>query len=227
MKNQKASSHQKPLSLVDVSSAFVVLALGISLSILVFLLELIFKRINDHYFADNHKQVNTIPARPLEFKRRQQKRFVPKSNNRVSTKKIQSAPAKMMSGEPIIPKARPVVHNIKPQGHSKVVPAARLVKQVQAKRAVTVIPTKKIAKSIEPPQIQAEIHFKVNNNPPVVNINNQRPIVNINNSPTESKQQVGHSATGKTMNKNQAAAAIGNKRKKISALSFDKIEILE
>ena len=44
---------------------------------------------------------------------------------------------------------------------------------------------------------------------------------------TASKQQVGHSATGKTINKNQAAAAIGNKRKKISALSFDKIEILE
>ena len=51
MENQKASSRHKTLSLVDMSSAFVVLGLGISLSILVFLIELIYKRINDHYFT--------------------------------------------------------------------------------------------------------------------------------------------------------------------------------
>ena len=51
MENQKASSRQKALSLVDLSSAFVVLGLGISLSILVFLIELIYKRIKDHYFT--------------------------------------------------------------------------------------------------------------------------------------------------------------------------------
>jgi len=50
MENQKATSRQKVLSLVDMSSAFVVLGLGVSLSILVFIIELIYKRINDHYF---------------------------------------------------------------------------------------------------------------------------------------------------------------------------------
>jgi len=49
MENQKASTHQKALSLVDMASAFVVLGLGVSLAILVYLLELIYKRINDHY----------------------------------------------------------------------------------------------------------------------------------------------------------------------------------
>ncbi len=51
MENQKASSRHKALSLVDMSSAFVVLGLGISLSILVFLIELVYERINDHYFT--------------------------------------------------------------------------------------------------------------------------------------------------------------------------------
>lgn len=200
MKNQKASSHQKPLSLVDMSSAFVLLALiGISLSILIFLLELIFKRIKDHYFTD-HKQVDQTPLNPLQFKQGQQKHFTPKSNNLVgnSIKKTQSAPDKIMSDRP---KARPVVYNIK-QGQAKV-----------GHRAVTVIPTtKQIANSIKPLQIQAEIHAKANNNSPPVKINNQRPkIVDIDNAPPAAA----------------AAAAVGNKRKKISALSFDKIEILE
>lgn len=39
MENQKGSVHVKPLSLWDLSSAFVVLGLGISLAILVFLIE--------------------------------------------------------------------------------------------------------------------------------------------------------------------------------------------
>ena len=230
MKNQKASSHQKPLSLVDMSSAFVLLALiGISLSILIFLLELIFKRIKDHYFTD-HKQVDQTPLKPLQFKQGQQKHFTPKSNNLVgkTIKKTQSSPVKIMSDGPaIIPKTtRPSDHNIK-QGQAKLVPAAVLVKQVQAKRAVTVIPTtKQIANnSIKPLQIQAEIHAKANNNSPAVKINNQRPVVNIDNARIERKQ--GRSDAGKTINKNQATAAVDNKRKKISALSFDKIEILE
>ena len=53
MENQnKASSHVKPLSLVDMSSAFFILALGLSVAFLVFLLELIYKRIKDHYFDE-------------------------------------------------------------------------------------------------------------------------------------------------------------------------------
>ena len=43
MKNQKTSARQKSLSLSDLSSAFVVFGLGIALSILVFLIELIEK----------------------------------------------------------------------------------------------------------------------------------------------------------------------------------------
>lgn len=50
MENQGASARQKALSLVDMSSSFVILGLGISLSILVFLMELIYNRINAHYF---------------------------------------------------------------------------------------------------------------------------------------------------------------------------------
>ena len=51
MENQQAGAHQKALTLKDMSSAFVVLGLGISLAFLVFLLELIYKRIKDHYFT--------------------------------------------------------------------------------------------------------------------------------------------------------------------------------
>jgi len=50
MENQKGSARQKPLTLVDMSAAFVVLGLGISLAVLVFLLEVAYKRIMDHYF---------------------------------------------------------------------------------------------------------------------------------------------------------------------------------
>ena len=53
MENQKDSAGQKPLTLRDMSSAFVVLGLGISLSILAFLLELIYKRIQQHYYQIN------------------------------------------------------------------------------------------------------------------------------------------------------------------------------
>ena len=48
MENQKKSAHQKSLSLLDLSSAFVVFGLGVCLSILAFLVELIFKRISHH-----------------------------------------------------------------------------------------------------------------------------------------------------------------------------------
>ena len=50
MENNQASARIKPLTLVDMSSAFVVFGIGMSLAILIFLLELIYKRIKDHYF---------------------------------------------------------------------------------------------------------------------------------------------------------------------------------
>ena len=51
IENQVASARAKRLTLVDMSSAFVVLGLGISLSILIFLLELVYKRIQYHFFG--------------------------------------------------------------------------------------------------------------------------------------------------------------------------------
>jgi len=53
MENQKASTRQKALSLADMASAFVVLGLGVSLAVLVSLFELIYKRINDHFFPED------------------------------------------------------------------------------------------------------------------------------------------------------------------------------
>ena len=54
MKNQQTSARQKALTLVDMSSAFIVYGLGFSLAVLAFLIELIYKRIKDHYFDNQH-----------------------------------------------------------------------------------------------------------------------------------------------------------------------------
>ena len=64
MENSRTSTRQKPLTLTDMSSAFVLLGLGLSLAVLVFLIELIYKRINDHYFDD--KVANEIKAPTTE-----------------------------------------------------------------------------------------------------------------------------------------------------------------
>lgn len=42
---------QKKLSLADMSSAFVVLGLGISMAVLVFLMEIMYKRMKDCYLT--------------------------------------------------------------------------------------------------------------------------------------------------------------------------------
>ena len=62
IENYKKSARQKSLSLVDMSSAFVVFGIGASLSILVFLVELIFKRIHYHrklFKIDQHEKPTT------------------------------------------------------------------------------------------------------------------------------------------------------------------------
>ena len=64
MENQGASARIEALSLVDMSSAFVVFALGVSLSILVFLLELIYKCTANHCFADDMIVISVQPAKP-------------------------------------------------------------------------------------------------------------------------------------------------------------------
>ena len=48
IENQQASDHVRPLSLVDMSSAFVVLGFEISF-VLLFLIEVVSRRIRDHY----------------------------------------------------------------------------------------------------------------------------------------------------------------------------------
>ena len=48
MENQKSSSRQKALSLIDLSSAFVLYGVGVGLAVLVFLVELLFNRIRQH-----------------------------------------------------------------------------------------------------------------------------------------------------------------------------------
>ena len=107
MNNQKASSGQKALSLIDMSSAFVLFGLGISLSILVFLLELIYTRISDHYF-------NTVPARVNDKK-------VKATTNTIGIKKgrailVQAAKAKVSDGrtqqsDPVPAKVPLVIRN--------------------------------------------------------------------------------------------------------------------
>ena len=64
MENQGASARIEALSLVDMSSAFVVFALGISLSVFVFLLELIYKCTVNHCFADDMILISVQPAKP-------------------------------------------------------------------------------------------------------------------------------------------------------------------
>ena len=64
MKNQLPDARARPLTLNDMLSAFIVLGLGISLAILVYLLELIYKRINDH-FHTNDKPIQNRPLRTM------------------------------------------------------------------------------------------------------------------------------------------------------------------
>ena len=91
MENQAASARIKPLSLVDMSSAFVVLGLGLSLAVLVFLLELIYKRIQDHYFTDHDIEERS----PVVAKKKVKavKREAIKKGVNFATKNIQVAPA--------------------------------------------------------------------------------------------------------------------------------------
>lgn len=60
IKNQETSARQKSLKLVDMSSAFAILGLGISVSVLVFLLELIYKRFKNRYFEHDVADDNYV-----------------------------------------------------------------------------------------------------------------------------------------------------------------------
>ena len=63
MENQKGSARARRLLLVDMSSAFVVLGIGISFSLLVFLTELVYERIKAHYFIDKPQNKKTSPSK--------------------------------------------------------------------------------------------------------------------------------------------------------------------
>jgi len=55
MENQQATAQQKSLTLLNMSSAFLIFGLGITMATLVFLIELIYKRFQDHYFIIDNK----------------------------------------------------------------------------------------------------------------------------------------------------------------------------
>ena len=55
MENQNTQAGHKALALLDMSFAFVILGIGLSLSILVFLLEIIYKRIQTRFSIIKHK----------------------------------------------------------------------------------------------------------------------------------------------------------------------------
>lgn len=65
MENQGASARIEALSLADMSSAFVVFGLGASLSVLVFLIEFIYKCAKDYYFTDDIITISVQPTQPV------------------------------------------------------------------------------------------------------------------------------------------------------------------
>ena len=69
MENQTPDARAKPLTLTDMTSCFIILGLGLSLSFFVFLLENIFKRINYHYCfrKQNGTQIRVLPAYELAY----------------------------------------------------------------------------------------------------------------------------------------------------------------
>ena len=62
MENQKGAVGVKPLSLKDMSSAFIVLGLGISLAFLVFLIERIIFRFTHRHHHRNRRNILVAPA---------------------------------------------------------------------------------------------------------------------------------------------------------------------
>ena len=49
MENQQPDTRARPLNLMDMASSFIILGIGISLSTLLFLIELVFKQIQNHF----------------------------------------------------------------------------------------------------------------------------------------------------------------------------------
>ena len=109
MENQKGAARIKPLSLVDMSSAFILFGLGISLSILVFLLELIYKRIHNHYFAVDHDKVvkvvkANIVVKPTDTKQGQRPIRVTNKVQAIDSKdgKVKKAPLVVVNQSPAV-----------------------------------------------------------------------------------------------------------------------------
>ena len=94
MEYQKASSRHKVLSLMDMSSAFFVLGLGVSRSILVFLIELIYKRINDHYFQEKNTHHPALLLPPTVVQESDDKKVAKPEIELISSASHPSEPAK-------------------------------------------------------------------------------------------------------------------------------------
>jgi len=60
MENQQPDTRAKPLTLSDMTSCFIVLALGYSISVFVFLLELIYDKITSRFFRHQVTKVHPI-----------------------------------------------------------------------------------------------------------------------------------------------------------------------
>jgi hypothetical protein len=61
MENQHPDTRAKPLTLVDMTSCFIVLSFGYSISMLVFLLELIYDKIRNYCFSRHPKLAEVRP----------------------------------------------------------------------------------------------------------------------------------------------------------------------
>ena len=139
MKNQQqASSYHKALSLVDMSSAFVVFGLGISLSILVFLIELIYKRINDHYFTDHENKVKVIKV-PL-------KKISIKKSDPISTRENNNTIEKVNNTKAVATgtKQCPVIHAIPTVGQLNVEVIKAPINEIRIQKSDPISIAKKV-----------------------------------------------------------------------------------
>ena len=122
MENQLAEAQIKPLSLVDMSCAFVVFGLGLSLSCLVLFIEFIYKHIKDQYFVN--EQVKAPPVRPFDTKPNPiTVNSIKEEINVIPTKKTR---ASRTNRRAVIPTNATLVRNIK-QDDNNAIPRPKVI----------------------------------------------------------------------------------------------------
>ena len=126
MENQKGSVHVKPLSLTDLSSAFVILGLGFSFAFLVFLIERVLRVANTEHQDSRNKTVLIVAPKNITL-----------SNNSHPT-----------TGIPALTKLRPSEHQSLVDPNLNNVPESEIEPAVVATNAImnntAVGPTKTI-----------------------------------------------------------------------------------